>query len=57
MVEKIVEQPNSIKFAINAKLQWSGEIKVYSDDIGDAYNQAKGYALLMEKQIKEKNNG
>lgn len=56
MTEKtVVEQPNSVKFSINAKGQWSGEVKAYSDNLGDAYNEAKGYAILLEKQIKEKN--
>ncbi len=31
--KQVVDQPNSCKIAINAKGQWSGEVKVYADDI------------------------
>ena len=51
----IVEQPNSCKIAINAKGQWSGEVKVYAanidDAVGTAVHKANGLAAL----IKQKN--
>ena len=35
--KKQIEQQQSVKIAINAKGQYSGEVKVYADTIENAY--------------------
>lgn len=55
--EVAVEQPHSVEISINAKAQYSGKVKVYSDSIAGAYHDATLYAEQMEKLIKEKNEG
>lgn len=54
--KQIVEQPNSCKIAINAKGQFSGEIKVYAETIDSAMTQALNKANELSMIIKEKNN-
>lgn len=54
-INKIGEQPNSCKISINAKGQWSGEIKAYSETIEEAVKIALGKAAELEILIKEKN--
>lgn len=54
--QKIVnEQPNSVKFAINAKGLWSGECKVYADTPEGALNKACEISKQIETIIKSKN--
>lgn len=54
--EIIKEQPNSVEISINAKGQYSGKVKCYSDTIENAYIKANEYALKLETLIKGKNN-
>lgn len=51
----IVEQPNSCKIAINAKGQYSGEVKVYAANIDEAVNSATIKAAALATLIAEKN--
>ena len=51
----IVEQPNSCKIAINAKGQYSGEVKVYSEFIENAMQKAILKAKELEELITKKN--
>lgn len=53
--QQIKEQPHSVKFSVNAKLQWSGECKVYADNPDDALSKATSIAKSVEKIIKGKN--
>jgi len=59
MVEekKIVEQPNSVKISINAKSQYSGELKVYASTLNEAYDLAVHKAEQLSELIKTKNGG
>jgi|APSaa5957512622_1039677.scaffolds.fasta_scaffold254855_3 hypothetical protein len=50
-----VEQPHSCKVAINAKGQYSGEVKVYAVTPEDALKKAKELAGKLEVTIKERN--
>ena len=52
---KNIENLNSCKIAINAKGQFSGEIKVYATTIEDAMAQALNKAKELEIIIKDKN--
>ena len=52
---KAVEQPNSCKIAINAKGQWSGEVKVYAESIENAMHKATLKAAELADVIKAKN--
>lgn len=52
----IKETPNSIKFSINAKCMWSGEVKVYAETIEEALTKATEISKAVEVIIKEKNN-
>ena len=54
---KVIEQPNSIKWSINAKGNWSGECKVYAQTIEEALEKSLAIAKQMEVLIKEKNGG
>lgn len=55
--EKLVsEKTDSVKFGINAKGQWSGELKVYNESIEGAYLKAIQVAAKMEELIDKKNN-
>ncbi len=51
----IVEQPNSCKIAINAKGQYSGEVKVYAEEPAYALKRAQQLAEQLEDLIKTKN--
>jgi len=55
--EKIVESPNSVKFGINAKGMWSGEVKVYAPTIDEALSEAVRVAKEIEVIIQTKNGG
>jgi len=50
------ENKPSVKIAINAKGQFSCEIKVYAETIDEAMKLATEKAKDMETIIKEKNN-
>ena len=52
---EVEERINSCQIKINAKGLWSGEVKVYSSDIRDAYEQAIKYADLLQNKIGVKN--
>ena len=52
---KNIENQNSCKIAINAKGQYSGEIKVYAQTINDAVTLALSKAKELEVLIAEKN--
>ncbi len=54
---QIREQPHSVKFAVNAKGQWSGECKTYAGTPEEALKNSLSIAEEIEKKIKEKNNG
>ncbi len=54
---KVIEQPNSVKWSINAKGMWSGECKVYAQTIEEALKKSSEIAKQMEVIIKEKNEG
>ena len=49
------ESPHSVKLAINAKGQLSGEVKVYAGSIDEAYNTACIYAEKLAEKIKTTN--
>lgn len=55
--EVIKEQPNSVEISINAKGQYSGKVKVYSDTINAAYDLAVLKAQELADLIKQKNGG
>ena len=55
--ENIGEEPNSCKISINAKGQFSGEIKVYASTIEEAKKKALAQAKELEILINEKNGG
>lgn len=54
---EVIEQPNSVKIAINAKGLYSGEVKVYAKTIEEAMLLSKEKAKELELLIKEKNRG
>lgn len=54
---KVNEKPNSFKVSINAKGQWSGEVKVYEKTPELAMQCALKRAKELEILIKEKNGG
>lgn len=54
IVEKI-EDRNSVKFSINAKGKWSGEVKVYSKSASNAHTMALVIGEEIETLIKKKN--
>lgn len=51
----IVEQPNSCKISINAKGQYSGEVKVYATTIEAARILAEQHAETLATLIRQKN--
>jgi hypothetical protein len=53
--KQTVEQPHSTKIAVNAKGQWSGEIKVYASTPEESYRIALKQAEALEQMIKMKN--
>ena len=53
---KVVEQPHSCKIAVNAKGQWSGEVKVYADSSVKALEVAKLRAEELAETISKVNN-
>ena len=55
--ENIVEEQHSVKISINAKLQYSGEVKCYGKYPEDAYDRAHFQAQKLEALIKLKNTG
>ena len=54
--EIVNEKQNSVKFSINAKGQWSGELKVYAATIEEALQQAVERGENMEEFLKQKND-
>jgi len=53
----VVEKTDSCKIAVNAKGLWSGEVKVYAEDVNDAMRIALGKAEELSKRIKMENGG
>ena len=51
----IVEQPNSCKIAVNAKGQWSGEVKVYAETSLKAFDEAVKRATELASTIGNRN--
>lgn len=54
--KEVVEQPNSCKILINAKGQFSGEVKVYAGTSVKALEEAKLRAGELLVYIKDKND-
>ena len=54
-ITRAVEQPNSCKIAVNAKGLWSGEIKVYAENIDEAVNTANVHAARLSEKIRNIN--
>lgn len=52
---KNIENLHSVKLAINAKLQYSAEIKIYNEDPDKAFSEACRIAKLVEDLIRLKN--
>ncbi len=52
---KNIEHLNSVKIAINAKLQYSGEVKVYAETIEEAMKKATEKSVELAVLINEKN--
>ena len=52
---QINDQPNSVKISVNAKGKWSGEVKAYAADVGEAFEKAMAKTIELEKIIEEKN--
>ena len=52
---KLIESPNSVKIAVNSKLKWSGEIKVYANNPNIAFTKAVDLGNTLAALIKEKN--
>ena len=55
-IEKVIEQPHSCKISINAKGQYSGEVKVYAKTPFEAFTEASSQAAYLEGLIKLKND-
>ena len=55
MNEENNDRPNSVKLSINAKGAWSGECKVYADDIEEAMTKAMAKAEELASLIAKKN--
>ena len=51
----VKDRPNSVKYSINAKGLWSGEVKVYAETAQEAMKEALLKAELMADLIKAKN--
>jgi hypothetical protein len=54
--ELVTDKQNSVKFSINAKGLWSGELKVYSETGEDAFLLASELAERMEDLLLKKNS-
>lgn len=54
-ITETTEAQCSVRFTINAKGEWSGELKKYAENVGTAYNAALTHAETMEKLIRDKN--
>ena len=55
-IQKIVNiRPDSCSISINAKGQYSGEIKIYAETLNEAMEKALLKAKELEEKIKEKN--
>jgi len=52
---KSVESPHSVKMSINAKGNWSGEVKCYGSSPEDAMKKTMALAVSLEAMIKQKN--
>jgi hypothetical protein len=55
--EQAIDRQNSVKLAVNAKGQWSGELKVYAETIDEAMKTAVKKAEELSKTISLKNTG
>ena len=53
---KIIEQPHSVKLAVNGKGQMSGEVKVYADTPEKALSKACEIANSIKQIVEENNN-
>lgn len=53
--EKSIESQQSVEISINAKMLYSGKVKVYAPTIDEAYNKSEEYSRKLEKLIREKN--
>jgi len=56
-VTKIGEQPHSVKISINAKGQFSAEVKCYGSTPQEAMQKSCKFAAELENMIKAKNGG
>jgi len=54
--KQIIEQPHSVKFAMNAKGLVSAEVKCYGSTPGEALKRACDLLAQVEIVIKQKNN-
>lgn len=52
-----LEQPHSCRITLGMNGKWSGELKVYSDNIDDAVRLALSKAQELELVLKTKNEG
>lgn len=55
-VESIIEKRNSVEISVNAKGQYSGKVKVYKQNINDAFEEAIIKAEQLERLILKKNS-
>ena len=53
--EMILEKQNSVEMSLNAKGQLSGKVKVYAEEIENAYTVASIYMEKLRTRIKEEN--
>lgn len=53
--KKIIEQPHSVKFSVNAKGNFSAEVKVYAITPELALKKCAEITTQVERIIKEKN--
>lgn len=54
--ENVNEKPNSVEISVNAKGQMSGKLKVYSEKIDDAMNEAKTKAIDLKNWMNEQSS-
>jgi len=52
-----IEEKHSVKFGINAKGNWSGEVKCYGQTPEESFERAKRMAEQGAELIKAKNGG
>lgn len=50
-----IDSPHSVKISINAKGQWSGEVKCYGNTPEEAKNRTLSLATEIESLIRQKN--